>query len=149
MSVGENIRRLRKERGLTQKRLGELSNINEVQIRQYELGKANPKLITMRKIADALGVYIADLVDNDWNSIAYEVKKDFLLYPWQDLEKKLSSIGYSIGSDGSEGYLWINYPDGSLEVTEEQLLDLDKDTDEYLLFKLEQLKKKHIKDFHK
>lgn len=42
MNEGEKIRNLRKKKGLTQKKLGELSNINEVQIRQYELGKANP-----------------------------------------------------------------------------------------------------------
>lgn len=54
MSVGENIRKCRKEKGFTQKKLGELSGINEVQIRQYELGKTNPKIETLKKIAIAL-----------------------------------------------------------------------------------------------
>ncbi len=52
--TGNNIRRARKAKGLTQKKLGELSGINEVQIRQYELGRANPKIETLEKIADAL-----------------------------------------------------------------------------------------------
>lgn len=56
MSVGENIKKIRKEKGLTQKKLGELSGINEVQIRQYELGNANPKIETLEKIANALQV---------------------------------------------------------------------------------------------
>ena len=54
MTVGEKIRKIRKEKGLTQKKLIQLSNINEVQIRQYELGKANPKIETIEKIANAL-----------------------------------------------------------------------------------------------
>lgn len=52
--IGEKIKKYRKEKGLTQKKLSELSNINEVQIRQYELGKANPKIETIEKIAKAL-----------------------------------------------------------------------------------------------
>lgn len=56
MTIGENIRNIRKEKGLTQKQLGERCQINEVQIRQYELGKANPKIETVQKIAAALEV---------------------------------------------------------------------------------------------
>lgn len=63
MSVGENIRRIRKEKGLTQKKLGELCGIAEPNIRKYELGKANPKIETISKIADALEVHIQELLD--------------------------------------------------------------------------------------
>ena len=35
MTVGENIRRIRKERGLTQKQLGELVGASEAYIRAY------------------------------------------------------------------------------------------------------------------
>lgn len=63
MTVGENIRKLRKEKGLTQKQLGTLSGINEVQIRRYELGgkNSNPKIETLKKIASALDVSVSDL----------------------------------------------------------------------------------------
>lgn len=63
MTVGQNIRKFRKEKKLTQKKLGELCGINEVQIRQYELEKANPKLETLNKIAAALNVEIGFLLD--------------------------------------------------------------------------------------
>ena len=64
MTVGENIKRIRKEKGLTQKRLGELCGINEAQIRRYELGgkNSNPKLETLEKIASALSVEVYDLI---------------------------------------------------------------------------------------
>ena len=65
MKIGENIKKIRKEKGLTQKNLGELCGMNEVQIRQYELGKANPKIETAMRIANALNVDVGDLADTD------------------------------------------------------------------------------------
>lgn len=63
MTVGENIKRIRKDKGLTQKKLGELCGINEANIRKYELGKANPKIETVDKIASALGVNIIQIME--------------------------------------------------------------------------------------
>ena len=63
MTVGENIKRIRKDKGLTQKKLGELCGMNEANIRKYELGKANPKIETVDKIASALGVKIVDIME--------------------------------------------------------------------------------------
>lgn len=62
MTVGENIKRLRKERGLTQKNLGELCGIAEPNIRKYENGKQNPKLETAESIAKALNVSVLSLL---------------------------------------------------------------------------------------
>lgn len=55
-TVGEKIRKLRKEKGLTQKQLGDLCGMADSAIRRYENMGANPKIETLRKIADALGV---------------------------------------------------------------------------------------------
>ncbi|MGN0708123.1 MAG: helix-turn-helix domain-containing protein [Faecalibacterium sp.] len=60
-TIGEKIRLVRKERGLTQKELGERSGIAEPTIRRYELGKLNPKIETLMKIASALGVTVWEL----------------------------------------------------------------------------------------
>lgn len=67
MNLGDTIRKYRKEKGLTQKELGQLCGINESQIRRYELGGKNskPKLETIQKIAKALEVSIFDLLDFD------------------------------------------------------------------------------------
>ena len=53
MTVGENIKRLRKERGLTQKQLGEMCGIAESNIRKYEADKQNAKIETIERIAQA------------------------------------------------------------------------------------------------
>ena len=57
-TIGERIRKFRKERGLTQKQLGERCGILEPNIRKYELDKQKPKLDTLEKIAKALDVDI-------------------------------------------------------------------------------------------
>ncbi|RKI42436.1 XRE family transcriptional regulator [bacterium D16-51] len=64
MTVSENIKRIRKEKGLTQKKLGELCGINEANIRKYENGRQKPKIETLEKIANALGVSYLQLLEN-------------------------------------------------------------------------------------
>ncbi len=87
MTVGENLRRIRKERGLTQKELGELCGIKEANIRKYELGKANPKIETISRIAKALGVHLWDLANT---SIWEEFDRTF---DTEELAKEVTEIG--------------------------------------------------------
>lgn len=54
MTTGDRIRAIRKEKGMTQKQLGQACGIAETTIRKYELGKLNPKYETLQKIAEAL-----------------------------------------------------------------------------------------------
>lgn len=67
MTIGENIRLARKQAGLTQKALSELTGIAEPTIRRYEANKLNPKIETVTKIARAMGLYASDLIpDGQW-----------------------------------------------------------------------------------
>lgn len=68
MTVAENIKRIRKEKNLTQKQLGEKCGMSESTLRQYEIGYRNPKLETIARIAAALEVNVFELMD----------KKDFI-----------------------------------------------------------------------
>ncbi len=56
MTIGERIRQARRERGLTQKQLGEVSETSETTVKQYELGKRQPRLEQLQRIAAALDV---------------------------------------------------------------------------------------------
>lgn len=67
MTVGEKIRELRKKAGLTQKKLGELSDTSETTIKQYELGKRQPRMEQLQKVATALHVQVNDLLP--WEDI--------------------------------------------------------------------------------
>ena len=63
MPIGTKIKEIRKQKGLTQKQLGDLCGIADSNIRKYENGKQNPKIETLQKIADALGCDILDLME--------------------------------------------------------------------------------------
>lgn len=63
MPTGTKIKEIRKQKGLTQKQLGDLCGMADSAIRRYENGNANPKIETLQKIADALGCEIFDLLE--------------------------------------------------------------------------------------
>lgn len=65
MPTGAKIKEIRKRKGLTQKQLGDLCGIADANIRKYENGKQNPKMETLQKIADALGVPLLEFIDDD------------------------------------------------------------------------------------
>lgn len=60
--TGDMIRKYRTEKGLTQKKLGELCGITDSNIRKYESGNQNPKIETLQKIADALDIPVNRLL---------------------------------------------------------------------------------------
>ena len=129
MTTGELIRSVRKERGLTQKALGELLGVTQATVGQYETNPNPPKIETLQKIAEKLGVPVSYLIGSTPSS-AWDVA----------LDQKLSHVGCSVGYDAEDGYVWINYPDGTLEVTEDSLKELNESVDSYLRFKLAELK---------
>lgn len=135
MTIGEQIRLLRKNKRLTQKELAVLAGTAENTIRQYELGLRKPRIEQLANIANSLGVTVNDLVG------AHTDK-------YYCCEQKLTAVGYTIGFEEDNAYLWIDYPDGTLEITEKALFELNDDCDQYLLFKLNELKRRNLSDFH-
>ena len=69
MTLGENIRRIRKERGLTIKQLGQKVGVSESYMRAYEVGERNPKQDKIEKIAIALGVNPETLQNSEFDAI--------------------------------------------------------------------------------
>lgn len=61
-AFSENIRRLREERDLSQADLYKLADLHRTQLGRMEGGDAEPRLMTLVIIADALGVKLDDLV---------------------------------------------------------------------------------------
>ena len=64
MNTGEKIKQARINSGLSQNELGKKLNVSQAMIAQYEKGTRNPKLSTLRKIADALDVSTSDLAED-------------------------------------------------------------------------------------
>ena len=69
MTIGENIKRMRLQRGLTQDELGYLVGVADTMIRKYELGIANPKPKKLEAIAYALGVNVEVLKNSDFDNV--------------------------------------------------------------------------------
>ncbi len=138
MTIGEKIKSYRKAAGLTQKKLGELSDTSESTIKQYESGKRQPRIEQLQKIADTLNVPVSSLLGTVQHNDCF----------WTSyLDDKLKQIGCSIGYYEEDAMLWINFPDGELLITKKDLEELDNSTISYLQFKLDELRKKYPKDF--
>ena len=73
-TIGENIKRIRKEKGLSQKELGQKLGVSQQMIGQYEKSNAVPKLETLQKIADALDVPLSELDDRSKSSLNIQIR---------------------------------------------------------------------------
>lgn len=62
-ALGQAIRKLRGERGLTQRQLADAADVNETWISHIEAGRTNPAWGTVVRIAAALGVSVSDLAE--------------------------------------------------------------------------------------
>ena len=139
MTVAENIKRIRKDKNLTQKQLGEKCGIAESTIRRYELGLLNPKFETIKKIAIALDVETYELDER-----IGKLRDNYaFIYSLKDTIKELESAS-SIESSLSENpYIrfikqyskWIE--DTEMEISQIKTQIGDINTDE--LFQEEKL----------
>ena len=137
---GQQIRAMRKAKGLTQIEFANKVRIAVNSLRRYEADERQPTMEVIEAMAAALDMSTQEFL---WGSPA-----GVQSYFWTaDLDEKLKQVGCCIGAIEAEGYLWINYPDGTLEVTEEELKELHDSTNSFIKFKLDELKKKHPGDF--
>lgn len=61
-AIGARIRDIRLHAGLTQERLAELAGLDRQAVNRIEQGHQSPILDNLLRLADALGVPLADLV---------------------------------------------------------------------------------------
>jgi transcriptional regulator with XRE-family HTH domain len=60
--VGQNVRRIRTKKGLTQEQFSDLSGFSQQYLSDLERGRRNPTLVTVYELASALGVSHLDLL---------------------------------------------------------------------------------------
>lgn len=128
MTVGENIRKIRKEKGLTQKQLGQLCNpqISESNIRKYELGNQNPKIETINRIATALGVSEYELQGITKEDILKSLSETSSFYSY------LHSLGYEVyeSPDTDKWIIHIKNTDADIYLTSKEMSTLEYTTKE-------------------
>lgn len=65
MNIGENIKRIRTAKSLSQKEVLTSANLDAAQYSRIENGKTDPSVTTLERICKALGVSLADLFTTD------------------------------------------------------------------------------------
>lgn len=98
-SIGQNIKKIRLNKNMTQKQLGDLCGMADSAIRRYENGGANPKIETLGKIAQALNVSIGDL-DPSYSYMTHD--KDETLKIISQLNQFIEKIPEMNASDESK-----------------------------------------------
>lgn len=64
MTFGDNLKRARIEKGLTQKQVAEKSGIVERQYQYYETSKRVPNVLIAKRLANAIGCTLDSLTDD-------------------------------------------------------------------------------------
>ena len=150
MTIGERIKELRKEKGLTQKDLAERVGFSYVNISQLENSRKNPKLETIRKIAAALDVSMNELLDENWSMFTPQdyaedmqatitkfvqepgdwvrrakTKEGIITLPpdYDEFERYLEKNGFKIELD-SKGQFWLTGKTGRAILTVADLMNL-------------------------
>ena len=68
MSVGSNIRKIREEHGMSQKEFAEIAGVTFSSVSLWELGKTEPRMGSLQKIADYFHIRKTDLIDDKTSS---------------------------------------------------------------------------------
>ena len=82
--IGGNVRKIRMEKGLTQEKLAEKTELSLTVIQKVETGQSGSRLETLIRIAFVLGVSLDVLMDTeerdekyrDWQEAAYLLVRD-------------------------------------------------------------------------
>lgn len=86
MSIGDNIRNIRKQKGLTQAELGKRLDCTQQTIALYESSGDSLHVVTVKKVAAALHVAVTELLTNTDNTVS-------------PFHRYLESIGYVVSYD--------------------------------------------------
>jgi transcriptional regulator with XRE-family HTH domain len=111
--LGERVRILRRERGLTLNLLAERSGVSRAMISKLERGEKNPTLVVAAKVAEGLGVSLSQLVGVEERREVVVVpleRRMIMRDPGTGFERQLLSP--SFGGRGIE-FIWSVVPEGS------------------------------------
>ena len=73
--IGENIKRLRKEKKITQENLAEIFNVTPAAVSKWENDETYPDITLLFPLSHFFGVTIDELMGYDYMVIEEEIKK--------------------------------------------------------------------------
>jgi len=87
VTIGDKIRKLRQQKGWTQKDLGTRAGIEGKNVSSYETGHLKPSARTIQRFAEALGVSAEDLLSDSSNEPALAVEDPDLLQLFREVSQ--------------------------------------------------------------
>jgi XRE family aerobic/anaerobic benzoate catabolism transcriptional regulator len=100
--MGRQVREAREGRGLPRRALAEAANVSERYLAQLEAGDGNASVLLLRHVAHALGMPIAELLDQRERSPAQRLIRRFLeRLPEHQLEEVLFRLMRDFGEVGA------------------------------------------------
>jgi XRE family transcriptional regulator, aerobic/anaerobic benzoate catabolism transcriptional regulator len=99
-SVGRQVRAAREQRGMARKLLAISADVSERYLAALEAGEGNASIVLLRRVAGALGVTLADLLDRGEPGTEQRLIRRFLdSLPPKRLEEVLQRLTHEFGQD--------------------------------------------------
>jgi len=145
MTIGEKIKKIRKVKGISQKKLAYDTELSEISIRKYESGDRKPKIEQLQKIADALGVHISEFLDT-------MVEDDRIKATWEwiqdnDQKKKeliieiLKTHNYKVEEKDIHWLIVTDHQGFSFYVSREEFKEMILRCDKDIMYNLDKMQK--------
>lgn len=145
MHIGEKIKAARIAARMTQADLAKILGVAYQNIGQWESGKRNPKLDTIIKIAEALGVFISDLTGDSGGPV-FESDLERAAYRLNEKIKNTEAAIYGKYIDDKYN-VWLRFSDHSVVALDaDELCSLEQQIDRYAAFSLEEFKRTTTKE---
>jgi XRE family aerobic/anaerobic benzoate catabolism transcriptional regulator len=76
--LGQRVRTMRALRGMSRKVLAKVSGISERYIAQLEAGRGNVSIVLLRRVSDAMGAHLEDLIPSGDHTPDWQMIRDLL-----------------------------------------------------------------------
>jgi transcriptional regulator with XRE-family HTH domain len=102
MNFGQRLRKLREEKGDTQKQLARVLNVSESTIGMYERGEREPNFETLNKIANYFGVPVDYLMGRTENPKSKKITFEDLDKDERDFVEQVREVAAEYGYELSD-----------------------------------------------
>ena len=143
MTLGKRIKTERQKAGLSQKELADRTGTSAAMIGHYETGYRRPKYDTLSRIAEALGVSYDEFrswFDAPEDPDAHAALVEDFSASTYELDIKLRAVGWVAAFEDNDLWKLSNGDGVEFQASTEELKQLDKETDSFMLYKLQELR---------
>lgn len=137
MTIGQNIKRIREKKGISQKKLGEMIGVSQQMIGQYENSANPPKFPTIEKIAAAMQIPLYKFINDDLVDAAVVHNEE---YENNLIRSKIASITDNASLNSKEKDILLKDLISQLEIVSQLHNDNVDAAEQYLKYKDEKEK---------